>query len=310
MPQDARVGDWTVVAEGQPTFVGYDRLESADTRVLRYRTLTTKKGDTHQLVLSETPFYAEGGGQVGDRGVVTVGGEDIKVLDTTRDNDLIVHTVARLPAKPEAPATARVNAGLRGSTERNHTATHLLQAALREVLGEHVQQRGSLVNGDYLRFDFSHFSKLTEEEIARVEAIVNARVRQTIPFEERRAIPIAEAEAAGATMLFGEKYGETVRMVTFDPDFSRELCGGTHVANTGAIGQFRITSESSVAAGIRRVEAVTGAGADAFVRERLGLLSETSALPPSQRRGASPSRASPPHLPPRSDLPEPPRRRT
>ena len=274
---ERNVGDWTVVAEGTPAFVGYDRLESPDTRVLRYRTLTTKKGRTHQLVLAETPFYAEGGGQVGDRGTLEVGGETIEVRDTTRDNDLIVHAVSRLPAKPEAPVVARVDPDRRRDTERNHTATHLLQAALREVLGEHVRQRGSLVDGAYLRFDFSHFSKVTDEELARVEAIVNARVRATIPREEARAIPIAEAEAAGATMLFGEKYGDTVRMVTFDPGFSRELCGGTHVPNTGSIGQFRITSESSVAAGIRRIEAVTGAGADAYVRERLALLDEARA---------------------------------
>ena len=270
------VGDWIEVADGASAFVGYDRLD-AETKVLRYRTLKAKKREIHQVVLEETPFYAEGGGQVGDRGAIEIGGERIAVTDTTRDNDLIVHTVGRLPAKPDAPAVARVDAGRRRDTERNHTATHLLQAALREVLGEHVQQRGSLVNGDYLRFDFSHFAKLTPEELGRVEAIVNERIRETIPFQEARAIPIAEAEAAGATMLFGEKYGDTVRMVTFDPDFSRELCGGTHVPNTGHIGQFRITNETSVAAGIRRVEAVTGEGADAYVRERLALLDEASA---------------------------------
>ena len=256
------VGDWVVVADGQTAFTGYDALAADGTRILRYRTLTTPKGQRHQLVLAESPFYPEGGGQVGDRGALTVDGETIRVIDTTRENDLVVLSVDRLPAKPSAPVRAAVDADLRQATERNHTATHLLQAALREVLGTHVQQRGSLVTGDYLRFDFSHFARVTDEEIARVEAIVNARIRQTIPREEARAIPLAEAEAAGAMMLFGEKYGDTVRMITFDPAFSRELCGGTHVANTGAIGYFRILSESSVAAGIRRIEAATGLAAE------------------------------------------------
>ncbi len=267
------VGDWTIVSEGEARFVGYDHLERGDVGILRFRSLTTKKGKAHQVVLTESPFYAEGGGQVGDRGQLTVGGEVIEVLNTTRDNDLLVLTVDRLPAKPSAPVVAQVNAALRARTERNHTATHLLQAALREVLGPHVQQRGSLVNGDYLRFDFSHFSKVSDGELARVEEIVNVRIRQTIALEEARAIPIAEAAAAGATMLFGEKYGESVRMITFDADYSRELCGGTHVANTGSIGQFRIISEGAVAAGIRRIEAITAEGADAYVREQLSVLS-------------------------------------
>ncbi len=266
------VGDWTVVADGQTTFVGYDHLERSDVRILRFRTLTTKKGEIQQVVLSESPFYAEGGGQVGDRGTLVIGDETIPVLDTTRENELIVLTVGRLPAKPAAPVTATVDAPLRGRTERNHTATHLLQAALREVLGDHVQQRGSLVNGDYLRFDFSHFSKVGDEELAVVESIVNARIREMIPLQEARSIPIAEAEAAGATMLFGEKYGDTVRMITFDPGFSRELCGGTHVANTGAIGLFKIISEGAVAAGIRRIEALTAGGADRYVAEQLATL--------------------------------------
>ena len=266
------VGDWDVVADGEATFVGYDRLRAEGVRVLRQRTVANKKGRSYQLVVDRSPFYAEGGGQVGDRGTLTFDGEAVRVLDTTRENDLIVLTVDRLPADPSVLAEAAVAEGLRRDTERNHSATHLLHAALREVLGEHVQQRGSLVNGDYLRFDFSHFGRVTPEELARVEDIVNARVRATIPLREDRDVPIAEAEAAGAMMLFGEKYGETVRMITFDPDFSRELCGGTHVANTGAIGQFRITNESSVASGIRRVEAVTGPGAEAYVREKLGAL--------------------------------------
>lgn len=267
------VGDWNILQDGQPEFVGYDYLEAENAQILRQRTVKTKKGKTFQVVISTTPFYPEGGGQVGDRGVLQVGKEVIKVLDTTKENDLIVLSVDKLPSDPEAITTAHVDATRRDNTERNHSATHLLHAALRDVLGDHVQQRGSLVNGDYLRFDFSHFSKVTDEQLAQIEDIVNARIRQTIPLKEDRAIPIAEAEAAGAMMLFGEKYGETVRMVTFDPTFSIELCGGTHVSNTGSIGQFRFTSEGAVAAGIRRVEAVTGVGADAYVSEQILTLS-------------------------------------
>ena len=266
------VGDWEVLADGQPKFVGYDHLTATDVRVLRQRTVKTKKGKEYQLVISESPFYAEGGGQVGDRGTLTFGEEVVRVLDTTKENELIVHRVDKLPSDPRVLAKAQVNVDLRQNTERNHSATHLLHAALREVLGDHVQQRGSLVNGEYLRFDFSHFAKVTDEELARVEQIVNQRIRQTIPLQEDRQIPIAEAEAAGAMMLFGEKYGDTVRMITFDPSFSRELCGGTHVENTGSIGQLRITAESSVAAGIRRIEAVTGEGAETFVKTRLATL--------------------------------------
>ncbi len=271
------VGDWTILGEAQPQFTGYDSLRAEHTQVLRFRTLTTPKGQVHQLVLAESPFYAEGGGQVGDRGTLTIGDETIQVLDTTRDNELIVLRVDRLPAKPASAVVAQVNAPLRADTERNHSATHLLQSALRQVLGKHIQQRGSLVNGNNLRFDFSHFAKVTDDELAQVEAIVNDRIRQTIPLEEARAILISEAEAAGATMLFGEKYGERVRMITFDASFSRELCGGTHVANTGSIGQFRIVSESSVAAGIRRVEALTGRGAGAYVQSELGSLAAVRA---------------------------------
>jgi len=266
------VGDWNILNEGEPEFVGYDHLEAEDVQILRQRTVKTKKGKTFQVVISKSPFYAEGGGQVGDRGTLSVGEETIKVLNTTKENDLIVLSVDKLPSKPEASAVAKVDATRRDNTERNHSATHLLHAALRDVLGDHVQQRGSLVNGDYLRFDFSHFSKVTDEQLATIEKIVNERIRQTIPLQEDRSIPIAEAEAAGATMLFGEKYGDTVRMITFDPTFSRELCGGTHVSNTGSIGQFRFTSEGAVAAGIRRVEAVTGVGADAYISEQINTL--------------------------------------
>ncbi|MFK8058158.1 MAG: alanine--tRNA ligase-related protein, partial [Saprospiraceae bacterium] len=266
------VGDWNILQEGQPDFVGYDQLSAEGVQILRQRTVKTKKGKTFQVVISTSPFYAEGGGQVGDRGTLKVGEETIKVLNTTKENDLIILSVDKLPSNPEAATTAQVDVTRRDNTERNHSATHLLHAALREVLGDHVQQRGSLVNGDYLRFDFSHFSKVSDDELAKIEVMVNERIRQTIALQENRAIPIAEAEAAGATMLFGEKYGDVVRMITFDPAFSRELCGGTHVSNTGSIGQFRFTSEGAVAAGIRRVEAVTGVGADAYVSEQITTL--------------------------------------
>lgn len=271
------VGDWEVFDEGQPSFIGYDQLASDNVKILRQRVVETKKGKTYQLAINPSPFYAEGGGQVGDKGTLSIGGEIIRVLDTTKENDLIVLSVDKLPDNPSLSAFAQVDVSLRQNTERNHSATHLLHAALREVLGDHVQQRGSLVNGDYLRFDFSHFSKVTDEEIKQIESIVNAHIRQAIPLQEDRSIPIAQAEAAGAMMLFGEKYGETVRMITFDPSFSRELCGGCHVQNTGSIGQFRITSESSVAAGIRRVEAVSGVGAEKFVGDQLALLAQVKA---------------------------------
>ncbi len=272
------VGDWQILREGQPKFIGYDTMEAHDVSILRQRTVKTPKGKQLQLVISSSPFYAEGGGQVGDTGTLVVGNQTIRVLDTTKENELIVLNVDALPADAEALAHAHVDVSLRQNTERNHSATHLLHAALRQVLGDHVQQRGSLVNGDHLRFDFSHFGKVTDAEIAQVEAIVNQRIRQNITLQENRNIPLAEAEAAGAMMLFGEKYGNTVRMITFDGDFSRELCGGTHVRHTGSIGQFRIISESSVAAGIRRVEAVTGEGAETYVKTQLEALANIKSL--------------------------------
>jgi alanyl-tRNA synthetase len=250
--------DWTLVGEdGKSDFIGYDFTE-AQVNVVKYRSVKQKDKELFQLVLDKTPFYAESGGQVGDTGYIDFGGEKIEVLDTKKENDLIVHWVKKLPSKPELAAQAKVNEVKRNDTKKNHSATHLLQSALREVLGTHVQQKGSLVNADYLRFDFSHFSKMTDEEIARVEQIVNEKIMQNIALDERRNVPIADAEKLGATMLFGEKYGEFVRVITFDEKFSRELCGGTHVGSTGEIGLFKITSEGSVAAGVRRIEAVTG----------------------------------------------------
>ena len=264
------VGDWTVLLPGVDTrFVGYDTLEVGDARVVKYRTVKDKKGDNFQIVLDVTPFYPEGGGQVGDTGVLKFGGETIKVIDTKKENDLVIHFVHKLPAGLETAVQGVVDASKRHLTENNHSATHLLHAALREVLGAHVQQKGSLVNAQYLRFDFSHFQKVSDEELTRIEEIVNTKIRENIPLEEARNLPIDEAKRAGAMMLFGEKYGETVRMITFDPGYSRELCGGCHVPATGKIGLLKITSEGAVASGVRRVEAVTADGAEQYLRGEL-----------------------------------------
>ena len=250
--------DWINVGEDVKTdFIGYDFTE-ADAHVVKYRSIKQKDKELFQVVLDKTPFYAESGGQVGDTGYLDFGGEKVDVLDTKKENDLIVHFVKKLPAKVDAPAHAKINTVKRSDTIKNHSATHLLQSALRIVLGSHVQQKGSLVNADYLRFDFSHFSKMTDEEIAKVEQIVNEKIMENIALDERRNVPIEEAKKLGATALFGEKYGEFVRVITFDEKFSRELCGGVHVKSTGQIGLFKITSEGSVASGVRRIEAVTG----------------------------------------------------
>ncbi len=250
--------DWVEVGEEAKTeFIGYDYPE-AEARVVKYRSVKQKDKELFQVVLDKTPFYAESGGQVGDTGYLDFSGEKVEVIDTKKENDLIVHFVKKVPAKPEAPVHAKINTAKRNATIKNHSATHLLQSALRQVLGTHVQQKGSLVHPDYLRFDFSHFAKMTDEEIAKVEQIVNDKIMENITLDERRNVPIADAEKLGATMLFGEKYGEFVRVITFDEKFSRELCGGCHVHSTGEIGLFKIVSESSTAAGVRRIEAVTG----------------------------------------------------
>src|SRR5690606_22172177 len=242
--------------------------------IVKYRKIKEKKGDQFQLVLAKTPFYAESGGQVGDQGYLISDRETIKVTDTKKENDLIVHVVERMPEFPEAGFTAKVDGSRRNAIMDNHSATHLLQAALKEVLGDHVQQKGSLVNEHLLRFDFSHFSKLSDQELAKVEDIVNGRIRENIPLEEIRNMPIDEAKQLGATALFGEKYGEFVRVIAFDRDFSLELCGGTHVGYTGRIGLFKILSEGSVSAGVRRIEALTGARALAYINGQLNLVRE------------------------------------
>ncbi|MBS1613935.1 MAG: alanine--tRNA ligase [Bacteroidetes bacterium] len=269
--------DWVTVGEDVKTdFIGYDYNE-ADAHVVKYRSVKQKDKELYQLVLDKTPFYAESGGQVGDTGYLDFGGEKIDVLDTKKENDLIVHFVKQLPKQVDATAHAKINEGRRADTVKNHSATHLLQSALRQVLGTHVQQKGSLVNSDYLRFDFSHFSKMTDEEIAQVERIVNEKIMENISLDERRNVPIADAEKLGATMLFGEKYGEFVRVITFDEKFSRELCGGTHAKSTGEIGLFKIISEGSVAAGVRRIEAVTGKNALQYVDAKLTELNTIAA---------------------------------
>ena len=248
--------DWVELKDGVTEFVGYD-LTECDVNILRYRKVTQKNKSFYQIVLDRTPFYAEMGGQVGDRGILKLGDETIEVSDTKRENNLPVHITAKLPSDVNATLHASINLEARQATERNHTATHLLHAALRQVLGTHVEQKGSYVDPNSLRFDFSHFRKVTPDEIRLVEHLANQMIRNAIPREEHRELPIAEAKEMGAMALFGEKYGDKVRVIKYGD--SVELCGGTHVCNTGNIGMVRIVSESSIAAGIRRIEAVTGA---------------------------------------------------
>ena len=248
-------GDWVTVREGDSVFVGYDKTET-ETEILRYRKVQQKAISFYQIVLSETPFYAEMGGQVGDKGWLTANDEKIEIFDTKNENNLTVHLANQLPADVNVRLKAAINVEKRKDTERNHSATHLLHEALREVLGKHVEQKGSYVSPESLRFDFSHFQKLTTEELRAVEKIANRKIRENYPLQESRNTPIAEAQTMGAMALFGEKYGETVRVIRFGN--SIELCGGTHVQATGEIGMVRIVSESSIAAGIRRIEAITG----------------------------------------------------
>ena len=248
--------DWVEVQPGDSTFVGRDHTEY-ECRILRYRRVTQKKQTFYQIVLDKTPFYAEMGGQVGDRGVLVSETESIEVIDTKRENNLPVHITKQTPQNPPAPFMACVDIDPRHASEANHTCTHLLDQALREVLGEHVEQKGSLVTPEGLRFDFSHFQKVTAEELRRVEQIVNARIREDIPLQDHRDMPIDEARQAGGIALRGEKCGDQARGVQFGK--SVELCGGCHAASTGRLGMFKILSESSVAAGVRRVEAITGA---------------------------------------------------
>ncbi|MBP3299030.1 MAG: alanine--tRNA ligase [Muribaculaceae bacterium] len=257
--------DWVEVSDGEERFVGYDCTE-CDTRILRYRKIKQKNKEYYQIMLTDTPFYAEMGGQVGDRGaLIGADGEKIDIFDTKKENNVGVHLSKKIPANPAQAFHAVIDLDARRATSANHSGTHLLHEALREILGNHVEQKGSYVSPDILRFDFSHFQKMTGEEIRKVEHLVNERIRMAMPLEEHRDMPIAEARELGAMALFGEKYGDKVRVVKYGN--SIELCGGTHVANTGNIGMLRILSESSIAAGIRRIEAVTGARVESVMDE-------------------------------------------
>ena len=264
-------GDWQVVNDGSAVrFVGYDTLECT-TEILRYREVKQKNATFYQVVLSETPFYAEMGGQVGDKGfLIATDGTKYEVFDTKRENNLAIHLMKKLPATLEGDFRAVVDEERRHRIEANHSATHLLHEALREVLGSHVEQKGSFVSDEVLRFDFAHFAKVEPEQLRAVERIVTARIRACIPLQEYREVPIDEAREMGAMALFGEKYGDHVRVIRFGS--STEFCGGTHVASTGVIGTLRITSESSVAAGVRRIEAVTGVAAENYLYEQADMI--------------------------------------
>ncbi len=267
-------GDWIEVNEDEGfEFVGYDTL-TAVTEVVKYRKVVAKNKEQFQLVLSVSPFYAEGGGQVGDSGelISESTGEKIYITDTKKENGLFVHFTNKLPLELKGTFIAQVDKTKRTDTENNHSATHLLHAALKQVLGNHVNQKGSLVNADTLRFDISHFAKMTDEEIKQVEDIVNAKIRENIPLKEERNVPYQQALNSGVTALFGEKYGDFVRVITFEDQYSKELCGGTHVKATGQIGFFKIVSESAVAAGVRRIEAITGTRSASVIREHFELV--------------------------------------
>ena len=272
-----QTSDWVVLVEdaGMPEFVGFDTLK-IETLITKYRKVTAKGQELFQIVLQQTPFYAESGGQVGDRGWLISGGIRTEILDTVKENDLIIHIAPALPATPEEPVTAEVDSAKRRDTANNHSATHLMHAALRSILGTHVEQKGSLVDEEHLRFDFTHFARLSKDEIEAVEKLVNARIRENIPLHEERAMPLEQAKKLGAMALFGEKYGDFVRVVTFDPAFSVEFCGGTHVPASGQIGFFKIISESAIAAGVRRIEAITAGKAEIWFYEKLQLLDEVS----------------------------------
>jgi alanyl-tRNA synthetase len=274
-------GDWIVVEgrkaeEGGRLFVGYKTLES-EVSIIQYRKVKSKGKEQFQLVLDKTPFYAESGGQVGDQGILSSANETINVTDTKKENGIIIHFVDKLPSNFSQIFSAKVDEERRRLTENNHSATHLLHAALRKVLGTHVEQKGSLVNDEYLRFDFSHFSKVTDKEIAEIESIVNKKIRENIS-SDIKEMGIDAAKKLGAMALFGEKYGDVVRVVTFDKNYSVELCGGTHVSATGQIGIFKIVSESAVAAGIRRIEAITSVKAEEFFNQQNVLVHELKTL--------------------------------
>ncbi len=270
--------DWIVINEGDSTFVGYDSLE-VKTNIVKYRKVKAKGKEAYQIVLATTPFYAESGGQVGDKGHLEISNFKLDIFDTKKENNLFIHFAETLPAEIDltGEVVATVNPATRNETTSNHSATHLLHAALRQVLGTHVAQKGSLVNNEQLRFDFSHFSKVTDEEIAQIETIVNQKIRENIPVVIKE-MSKDEAVALGAMALFGEKYGDVVRVVIMDSNYSIELCGGTHVGSTGALGFFKIKHETAVAAGVRRIEAVSGIAAENYLNEQLQQLDAVKAV--------------------------------
>ena len=268
-------GDWITVKEGETNFVGYDFTEY-ETSILRYRQVKQKNQTLYQIVLSDTPFYAESGGQVGDTGVIVSEFETIEIIDTKKENNLPIHITKKLPEHIEAPMMACVDTEKRAASAANHSCTHLLDEALRQVLGTHVEQKGSLVTPESLRFDFSHFQKVTDEQLREVEHLANTKIRENIPLTEYRNLPIEKAKELGAIALFGEKYGDEVRVVQFGN--SIEFCGGTHVSATGKIGMVRIISESSVAAGVRRIEAITGAKVEELMDAVQDTLNDLKAL--------------------------------
>ncbi|MBM3418127.1 MAG: alanine--tRNA ligase, partial [Bacteroidetes bacterium] len=268
--------DWIQINTDVTTqFIGYD-CDSSEVQIIKYRKVSQKQKIFYQLVLDQTPFYPEGGGQVGDKGILRNESDTIFIFDTKKENNLIIHLTDKIPAHMSGSFSAQIDSERRDKTSLNHSATHLLHHALRTVLGTHVEQKGSLVNSDYLRFDFAHFAKVRDEEMEQIEALITEAIHQNISLDERRAVPIDEAKAMGAMALFGEKYGDSVRVIKFGD--SVELCGGIHVSNTAKIGLFKITSESAVAAGVRRIEAITGATAEAFFKEKATKLDTISAL--------------------------------
>jgi len=272
-------GDWVeLIHEDKPTcFVGYNELE-CESKILKFREVVAKGKKHFEIVLDKTPFYAEMGGQVGDKGMLVSENETINVINTVKENDLSIHITDMLPQEPEAAFTAKVDVERRLRIESNHTATHLMHAALRQVLGTHVEQKGSMVDDERLRFDFSHFTKMSDEEIRKVETIVNQKIREDLQNETAVDIPIDEARKMGAMALFGEKYGDKVRVVTFGPDYSRELCGGTHIASTGRIGAFKILSEGAIAAGVRRIEAITGEAVIDYLDNQIDTLNKIKGM--------------------------------